>query len=430
LLIRGGVKWDHRAFAPVFERRKGVYARLREVIAISASSRGINVLHVLRAPVGGLFRHVVDLARGQAERGHRVGLIVDASTGGNFAQATLAELSPRLALGITRVPMSRQLGLDDVAAVAHVRQRAASVAADVLHGHGAKGGAYARLAGGARTIRAYTPHGGSLHYRWATPTGFLYLALERLLMARTDLFLFESAYGRDVFGNKLGDPGAAARVVHNGVAPAEFEPIVADPSAADLVFVGELRLLKGVDVLIQAMALLKQDGRKLSATIVGDGPDRAAFEAQVRAQGLADRVRFVGVRPARAAFACGRLLIVPSRAESLPYIVLEAAAAGVPLIATNVGGIPEIFGRDASDLVPPGDPAALARAIGRALSDLVHKRAAGARLRARVRQNFSTLAMTDAVLAAYDEALACRQGWSPAISATPHVGDPPRLMVR
>jgi glycosyltransferase involved in cell wall biosynthesis len=396
-------------------RHKGVHARLREVSAISAPSKGINILHVLRAPVGGLFRHVVDLARGQAERGHRVGLIVDATTGGSHAQATLEALSPRLALGITRVPMNRQLGRDDVAAVAHVGRRAASVAADVLHGHGAKGGAYARLAGGAQAIRAYTPHGGSLHYRWDSPTGLLYLSLERLLMARTDLFLFESAYGRDTFCSKLGDPGASAHVVHNGVTPAEFEPIVTDPSAADLVFVGELRVLKGVDVLIQAMALLNQDGRRLSATIVGDGPDRAAFEAQVRAQGLADSVRFVGVKPARAAFACGRLLVVPSRAESLPYIVLEAAAAGVPLITTNVGGIPEIFGRDAADLVPPGDPAALARTIGLALSDLVHKRAAGARLRARVRQNFSTLAMTDAVLAAYDEALACRHSWRPAM---------------
>jgi glycosyltransferase involved in cell wall biosynthesis len=404
----------------VFARQKGDYARLKEVCAISASSNGINILHVLRAPVGGLFRHVVDLARGQAERGHGVGLIVDATTGGDRAQATLDELSPRLALGITRVPMSRQLGFDDVAAVAHVGRRAASVAADVLHGHGAKGGAYARLASARQAIRAYTPHGGSLHYRWDSPTGLLYLTLERLLMARTDLFLFESAYGRDAFRSKLGDPGAAARVVHNGVAPAEFEPIVTDPSATDLVFVGELRTLKGVDVLIQAMARLNQDGRRLSATIVGDGPDRAAFEAQVKAQGLADNVRFVGVRPARAAFACGRLLVVPSRAESLPYIVLEAAAAGVPLIATNVGGIPEIFGRDAADLVPPGDPAALARAIGLALNDLVHKRAAGARLRARVRQNFSTLAMTDAVLSAYDDALAGRQGWRPALLAHHH----------
>ena len=73
---------------------QGAYARFRRICAINASSKSINVLHVLRAPVGGLFRHVADLARGQAARGHRVGIIVDATTGGAQAQAALAELSP------------------------------------------------------------------------------------------------------------------------------------------------------------------------------------------------------------------------------------------------------------------------------------------------------------------------------------------------
>jgi glycosyltransferase involved in cell wall biosynthesis len=365
---------------------------------------------VLRAPVGGLFRHVADLARRQAERGHRVGIIVDATTGGAPAEAALADLSPRLALGVTRVPMSRQIGPRDMSAIAHVARRAASVAADVLHGHGAKGGAYARLANRRQAIAAYTPHGGSLHYGWSSLSGLLYLTLERVLIARTDLFLFESAYGLDVFRAKLGNPGELARVVHNGVTAAEFEPITTDAGASDLVFVGELRVLKGVDVLIQAIALLKQEGRSLSATIVGEGPDRAAFETQVRAQDLAGSVRFVGAKPARAAFPSGRLLVIPSRAESLPYIVLEAAAAGVPFIATRVGGLPEIFGPDTADLVSPGDPAALARAIGLGLRDLAGKHAAGARLQARVRELFSTEAMTDAVLAAYQVALARRRG--------------------
>ena len=236
------------------------------------------------------------------------------------------------------------------------------------------------LLAGKRAIRAYTPHGGSLHYDWSSPAGFIYLASERLLMRRTDLFLFESAYGRDVFSAKIGEPGARARVAHNGVTAAEFAPVAADPQATDLVFVGELRVLKGVDVLIEALAMLARDGRRITATIVGEGPDRAAFEAAAATQGQA--IRFVGAKPARAAFALGRLLVVPSRAESLPYIVLEAAAAGLPLIATGVGGIPEIYGPDAGDLVPPGDPAALARAIGAALRDATARRNLAQRLQA------------------------------------------------
>jgi glycosyltransferase involved in cell wall biosynthesis len=381
----------------------------------AAGSTSIKVLHVLRAPVGGLFRHVVDLARAQSARGHQVGIIADATTGGSQAEAVLADLSSRLALGVTRLPMSRQIGPRDASAMAHVARRAVSVSADVLHGHGAKGGAYARLAnsrlaGSRRAIRVYTPHGGSLHYRWGSATGLLYLTLERFLIARTDLFLFESGYGRDVFGAKLGNPGAAARIVHNGVTAAEFEPILIDPGATDLVFVGELRVLKGVDVLIRAIALLEREGRSLSATIVGEGPDRPAFEAEVLAQGLAGRVQFVGAKPARLAFGSGRLLVIPSRAESLPYIVLEAAAAGIALIATKVGGIPEIFGPDSSDLVAPGDPAALARAIDLGLRDIDAKHATRARLQARVRESFSAEAMTEAVLAAYGDALARRHG--------------------
>jgi hypothetical protein len=99
----------------------------------------LNILHVLRAPVGGLFRHVVDLARGQAARGHRVGILADASTGGEQAEARLAQLAPVLAFGITRVSMSRHLGPRDVKALVHVRRRAAEVGAHVIHGHGAKG---------------------------------------------------------------------------------------------------------------------------------------------------------------------------------------------------------------------------------------------------------------------------------------------------
>jgi glycosyltransferase involved in cell wall biosynthesis len=373
----------------------------------SAGGGALKILHVFRAPVGGLFRHVVDLVRGQAARGHAVGVIADSTTGGARAEETLGGLSCELALGLKRVPMSRHVGASDAGAIRHVAQRAAECGADILHGHGAKGGAYARLAIGS-AIRVYTPHGGSLHYRWRSPAGFFYLAAERVLMQRTDLFLFESAYGRDVFRGKVGRPRGLVRVVHNGVGEAEFVPVMAGTHATDLLFVGELRALKGVDVLLDAIGRLSREGRPLSATIVGDGPDAAAFRARRDALGLT-RVDFVGALPAREAFARGRLLVVPSRAESLPYIVLEAAAAGVPMIATRVGGVAEIFG-SAKSLVSPGNEEALARAIARGLDDPAKTRAAAERLRERVRAGFSLDAMTDAVLAACRDAVAVRHG--------------------
>jgi glycosyltransferase involved in cell wall biosynthesis len=370
-----------------------------------AGARPLKILHVLRSPVGGLFRHVIDLARAQAARGHQVGIVADSTTGGARADAAFAMLADKLALGLTRVPMSRHIGLSDLSAQRHVAQRARETDADVLHGHGAKGGAYARLCGG-RAIRVYTPHGGSLHYGRGSPVGFLYLTLEQVLMGRTELFLFESRYGRDVFTAKIGTPKTLVRVVHNGVTAEEFAEIEPNADATDVVFIGELRMLKGVDVLLDALALLQREGRPSSATIVGAGPDAEQFRTQTERLGLNSSIRFLEPMPARAAFALGRIMVAPSRAESLPYIILETAAATVPLITTNVGGIPEIFGPQSQRLVPPGDAPALARAIGAALADPAALRNETLTLRTRVQGEFSADAMAEQVLATYREALA------------------------
>jgi glycosyltransferase involved in cell wall biosynthesis len=362
----------------------------------------LRILHVLRSPVGGLFRHVIDLARAQAARGHQVGIVADSSTGGARADAAFESLHGQLALGLTRVPMSRHVGLSDVSAQRHVAERARETKADVLHGHGAKGGAYARLCSGA--VRVYTPHGGSLHYRRNSPVGLLYLTLEQVLMRRTELFLFESRYGRDVFTAKIGEPAGLVRVVHNGVTQEEFTKITPQPDATDVVFVGEMRMLKGVDVLLDALAQLARE-RYVTATIVGDGPDAVQFRTQAERLGLTSAVHFLPPMPAREAFGLGRVFVAPSRAESLPYIVLEAAAAAAPLITTNVGGIPEVFGPQAASLIAPDDAAALARSIAAALDEPARLRNEALTLRARVQSEFSANVMADNVLAAYRVAL-------------------------
>ena len=366
----------------------------------------LTILHVFRAPVGGLFRHVMDLAREQVARGHRVGLIADSTTGGERAEQALEALKPSLALGITRTPMKRQPGPGDWPALRHVMRRSAEVGADILHGHGAKGGAYARLAyNNARALRVYTPHGGSLLFKNDSLTGRFYLATERFLMLRGDLFLFESQYSADIFRNKIGVPRGLIRVAHNGVSPAEFTAVVPEADATDLVYLGELRPIKGIDVLIEAIAQLHRAGRAITATLVGSGPDRDALAAQVESLGLTAAIRFMPAMPGRQALAKGRIMVVPSRAESLPYVVLEAAAGGVPLVVTNVGGISEIYGPQSDALIPSEDNGALAAAIVQALDGGAATTAFAARLKERVSQHFSVEAMVDGVLAAYDAGL-------------------------
>ena len=326
----------------------------------NGAHRSLKILHVLRAPVGGLFRHVLDLARGQVARGHRVGLIADASTGGARAEAALAQLAPELALGVTRVAMSRQLGLRDVPRPdmshgAWPRPRPMSFTAMAPRAAPTRG-----LRMRSDAIRVYTPHGGSLHYDGARRR-----ASSISPRAPADAAHRPFPVRKRLWPRRLPRQDRRRRRARR----ASCTTALPQPNSCrspgcrrtDLVFVGELRTLKGVDVLIEAIALLAREGRTVTTTIVGDGPDRA--RSKPRRANLGQTIRFVGAKPARAAFALGRLLVVPSRAESLPYIVLEAAAAGLPLIATHVGGIPEIFGPDAADLVPPGDAGALAGAI-------------------------------------------------------------------
>ena len=138
------------------------------------------------------------------------------------------------------------------------------------------------------------------------------------------------------------------RVVHNGVTAEEFAEIAPQADATDIVFVGELRMLKGVDVLLDALAQLAARGpRRQRHHRRRRARTRRNSARRPNGSGLAASVRFPGAMPARAAFALGRLMVAPSRAESLPYIILETAAAAVPLITTNVGGIPEVFGPQA-----------------------------------------------------------------------------------
>jgi glycosyltransferase involved in cell wall biosynthesis len=367
----------------------------------------LNILHVFRTPIGGLFRHVVDLSREQAARGHRVGLIADSTTGGERAEEAFRELQPHLKLGITRLPMPRTPYPGDLLTLWRVMRHIGQLGADVVHGHGAKGGAFARLAITRKpAVRAYTPHGGSLLFGRDTLAGKIYLATERMLMLRTDLFLFESIYSSEIFRRKVGDPGSRLRVVWNGVSPAEFAPIVLQPDATDLMFIGEFRSVKGIDVLIDAIGELHRAGRTVTATLVGGGPEQPALMAQADRLGLTQSIRFMPAMPARQAQALGRLMVVSSRQESLPYVVLEAAASAKSLVSTRVGGIPEIYGPLTNTLVPPGDAHTLATAIANSLDNPQAAADVAKQISARVAASFSLESMVDGIIAAYRETLA------------------------
>jgi glycosyltransferase involved in cell wall biosynthesis len=373
----------------------------------------MRVLMILRAPVGGLFRHVGDLTEALAGRGHQIAVVTDRDSGDAQTEQKLARLAATAALGIFRLPLPRLLGPADVTTPLRLGALARRLGIEVVHGHGAKGGLAARLvrlAGGA-PVALYTPHGGVLHYPPRSATGRIFRVIERAMLRQTDAIVFESAFAREAFIAGIAQPKCPTPIIHNGLKATEFAAIEPRSDAHDFVFIGELRDLKGIRYLLEALpALRRPDESPATLVMAGDGPDKAAFVEMTATLGIADRVELAGVQPAREMFSRGRCVVVPSLAESLPYVVLEAAAAGRPVIATKVGGVPEIFGPTAASLIPPGDAPALGAAMAGFLAD---PRGAAREAASRldfIGPRFSVGHMTDAIEALYGELLARRQG--------------------
>jgi glycosyltransferase involved in cell wall biosynthesis len=192
----------------------------------------------------------------------------------------------------------------------------------------------------------------------------------------------------------------------NGLHQHEFEPVVPREDATDFLYVGEFREAKGIDTLVEALFLLAADGIFPTITMVGSGPSETRIRQMIAERGLEGSFRWQGVTPASEAFRLGRIMVVPSRFESLPYIVLEAVAGQLPLISTHVGGIPEVLPRDYPLLIPPNDPARLAGAMRNAVqSPFDSLRQTAAKLSADVQTRFTVPLMVSTVEGAYRRVL-------------------------
>ncbi|KAF0230834.1 MAG: group 1 glycosyl [Beijerinckiaceae bacterium] len=380
----------------------------------SAADRPLRILYVFRAPVGGLFRNVYDVVKAMAERGHAVGILCDSTTGGERGERLLKELEPLLTLGIHRLPMRRNPHPSDITALRKVAELVKLHDVDVVHGHGAKGGLYARAAGvlspNSGPIRCYTPHGGSLNFYPGSLAHKGFMLIERLLERGTDLFLFESQFITDRYYEFVCVSKRPTLIALNGLYEHEFEAVVPNADATDFLYVGEFREAKGIDTLVEALFLLANEGFHPSITLVGSGPSEERIRALTAERGIDGQFRWRGVTPAVEAFKLGRVMVVSSRFESLPYIVLEAVAGKLPLITTDVGGIPEIVTRDYHYLLPPNDPRRLAMVMKevyrRPFADL---KAEAASLSDQIKMRFTVPLMVETVLSGYRMAMAQRR---------------------
>ena len=159
---------------------------------------------------------------------------------------------------------------------------------------------------------------------------------------------------------------AKLHVVHCGIEPARFPAPDPLPHGVQLVAIGRMAEQKGLPLLVEAMALAAPALPGVRLSLVGDGPLRPMIEARIAALGLQDRIRLTGWLDevaVRAELSAATALVLPSFAEGLPMVVMEAMAAARPVIATAIAGLPELVTRDTGWLVPAGDAPALADAI-------------------------------------------------------------------
>jgi glycosyltransferase involved in cell wall biosynthesis len=217
------------------------------------------------------------------------------------------------------------------------------------------------------------------------------------------------------------------RVLRNGTTPlpvrARVRGELAPPGVPLVLAVGRLAAVKGYDVLIRAAAALRDDGRAVRVAIAGDGPERGALSGLIAALGLEREVTLLGLRSdVGDLLAAADVVVMSSHSEGAPLAVLEYMAAGTPIVATKVGGIPELIDDGVHGLlVAPGHPAALAAEVARILDDRdLADRLAGA---ARIRRSteFDLSGMVERLQLLYEELFAAvapertgRTDWSPA----------------
>ena len=257
----------------------------------------------------------------------------------------------------------------------------------LVHTAGARASFYGRLAARAARVPAVVSsvHTSIADYEVAPWRRALYLVLDRLSARGAGRIIATSEAVAASLVTHHRVPAAKIVTIPNRPDPAELSPTRAreetrgalggTPDRSLIGVVARLTDQKGVGDFISALALLR--GRdQWRAVVVGDGPLRAGLEEQAREAGVTERCRFAGVRTDLGdVLGALDLLVVPSWSEGLPYLVLEAMLAATPIIATAVGGIPEVIVDGIHGaLVPPRAPARLAEAITRALDDSARAR--------------------------------------------------------
>lgn len=302
-----------------------------------------------------------DRRTGHLLEGGKVRLIVSA-LGWMARRPYRAATALRLALRCGGRANARALHLVYLLEAAHLARRCDDVGTKHLHAHFGTNSAtvamLARVMGGPRY--SFTVHGPE---EFDAPAA---LSLGDKI-AQAAFVVAVSSFGRSQLC-RWADVAdwPKVQVVHCGVEPARFPAPAPLPDGLHLVAIGRMAEQKGLPLLVEAMALAAPGLPGLRLALVGDGPLRPMIEGRIAALGLQDRIRLTGwldEAAVRAELSAATALVLPSFAEGLPMVVMEAMAAARPVIATAIAGLPELVTPETGWLVPAGDAQALADAI-------------------------------------------------------------------
>jgi glycosyltransferase involved in cell wall biosynthesis len=304
--------------------------------------------------------------------------------------------------------MRRELGARDVLALAELVLLMRRRRPHIVHASSSKAGVLGRVAAWLTRvpIRLFTAHGWAFN-AYAGARSRLYELAERIVRPLATLTICVSESERDAGLAARTCEAERAVVIRTGIDATAFAVARPGEGTPAIVAVGRLRAPKDPVSLVRALALLRGPFR---ATLVGSGPDEDALEDELSRAGLTGSVLLAGERDdVPEILASSAIFVLSSRAEALPVSVLEAMAAGLPVVATRVGGVPEVVvDGETGLLVPPGDPPALAVALQRLLDEPELRARLGTAGRARVEEQFGLDSFLESHLDLYRRALAAR----------------------
>ena len=360
----------------------------------------MNIAYVItRADaVGGASIHVRDLGRAMLDRGHRVTVLV-----GGRGPVTDQLENAGIPYRSLRFLERRICPLRDLRATNELVSVLRCLRPDLVSTHTAKAGWVGRAAGAYLSIPAiYTPHGWSIADRISILPGAVFTVAERVAAVWAGAIICVCEQERRLALARRVAAAEKLHVVHNAVLDVPVE-LRADPAPAPVRICSIARFEPPKDhaTLLRALAELRSQPWALD--LIGDGPLEAKTRSLAGELGLGGRVRFLGYQadPARI-LARAQVFVLSSRSEGFPRSVLEAMRAGLPVVASDVGGVGEAVANEVNGLlVPSGDPKVLSAALGRLFADVTLRRRMGAAARGTFETCFRWESMVDSTAAIY-----------------------------